>query len=104
MRCTLVATFAADNPVISATEGWAGGRTARPSANRLRDSRVVSDTVDPRGGAARKVDQYAARKVIQSEGGSFYVFLPAMKMESACGNVEISRSVRDFQAGVEIGL
>jgi hypothetical protein len=27
------------------------------------------------GGAARKVDQYAARKVIQSEGGSFYVLL-----------------------------
>jgi hypothetical protein len=25
------------------------------------------------GGAARKVDQYAARKVIRSEGGSFYV-------------------------------
>ena len=27
------------------------------------------------GGAARKVDQYAARKVIQPEGGSFYVLL-----------------------------
>jgi hypothetical protein len=29
----------------------------------------------PLGRAARKVIQYAARKVIQSEGGSFYVFL-----------------------------
>ena len=27
------------------------------------------------GGAARKVDQYAAQKVIHSEGGSFYVLL-----------------------------
>jgi len=41
------------------------------------------------GGAARKVDQYAARKVIQSEGGSFYVFLLQNKEESACGNVGI---------------
>jgi hypothetical protein len=56
------------------------------------------------GGAARRVDQYAARKVIQSEGGPFYVLLVREKEESACGNVGISRSVRDFQAPVEIGL
>jgi predicted RecB family nuclease len=43
---------------------------------------VTNDNGQPRfhafwahGGAARKVDQYAARKVIQSEGGSFYVLL-----------------------------
>jgi hypothetical protein len=56
------------------------------------------------GGAARKVDQYAARKVIHREGGSFYVLLLENKEESACGNVGISRSVRDFQAPVEIVL
>src|SRR5215510_16364742 len=48
------------------------------------------------GGAARKVDQYAARKVIQSEGGSFYVLLSSKKEESACGNVGISRSSARF--------
>jgi hypothetical protein len=48
------------------------------------------------GGAARKVDQYAARKVIQFEGGSFYVLLITEKEGSACGNMGISCSVRDF--------
>ncbi len=36
---------------------------------------VMKMTTPDGGGAARKVDQYAAQKVIHSEGGSFYVLL-----------------------------
>jgi hypothetical protein len=75
-------------------------RVLRPE----RPYAVMTEARFPSGGAARKVDQYAARKVIQSEGGSFYVLLLGRKEESACGNVGISRSVRDFQAPVEIVL
>lgn len=39
----------------------------------LLDLAAVTDL--DAGGAARKVDRYAARKVSQSEGGSFYVLL-----------------------------
>jgi hypothetical protein len=56
------------------------------------------------GCAARKLDQYAARKVDHLRGGSSYVLLRAKTTGIGCGNVGISRVGRDFQAAVEIGL
>ena len=53
--------------------------------------------------AARKVDQWAARKVDHLRAVHSTLFSSETKM-IGCGNVGISRSVRDFQAAVEIVL
>src|SRR5262245_3189292 len=47
------------------------------------------------GSAARKVDQYAARKVIHSEGGSLYVLLLSKKGIGLweCGNLAFSSEI-----------
>ena len=54
-------------------------------------------------GAARKVDQWAARKVDHPRAVHSTLF-SSTSPRIGCGNVEISRSVRDFQAPVGIVL
>ena len=53
--------------------------------------------------AARKLDQSADRKVIHLRAVHFTLFSSETPM-IGCGNVGISRAVRDFQAAVEIVL
>ena len=53
--------------------------------------------------AARKLDQSAARKVIHLRTVHSTLFSSDTQM-IGCGNVGISRAVRDFQAAVEIVL
>jgi hypothetical protein len=53
--------------------------------------------------AARKLDQSAARKVIHLRAVHSTLFSSETRM-IGCGNVGISRAVRDFQAAVEIVL
>jgi hypothetical protein len=55
------------------------------------------------GGAARKLGRSAARKVVHLRAVHSTLFSSEATM-IGCGNVGISRSVRDFQAAVEIVL
>jgi hypothetical protein len=97
----------------------AAGSTFRAEARQLDSFAAFSETrAESRVRASLAIEWAACvrrsetRPVGRSEsdppeGGSFYVLLRSShlkKEESACGNVGISRSVRDFQAPVEIVL
>jgi hypothetical protein len=91
----VVSPIAAILTALVIAKGW------RPSIRAALN--IIALVVMTAARAARKLDQWAARKVDHLRAVHSTLFCSETTM-IGCGNVGISRSVRDFQAAVEIVL